>query len=140
MEQRLDEVMLLEYSYSSCMIMQLPRLLRNKKNAALITLKNWLTAEWVRYGIRTNSVSPGYMDTVLNEGPGIAEARDVWAARNPTGRMGTPEELTGAIVMSSAVTNSYINGTDIVVDGGAIVFQSWYEVSKSTLYQIFNAS
>jgi len=99
-----------------------PQAAYNVSKAALITLKNCLAAEWARYGIRTNSVSPGYMDTILNEGPGIAEARDVWAARNPTGRMGTPEELTGAIVLLSAETSSYINGTDIVVDGGAIVF------------------
>jgi sorbose reductase len=99
-----------------------PQAAYNVSKAALITLKNCFATEWACYGIRINSVSPGYMDTILNEGPGIAEARDVWAARNPTGRMGTPEELTGAIVMLSAVTSSYINGTDIVVDGGAIVF------------------
>ncbi|KAI5243096.1 NAD(P)-binding protein [Aureobasidium subglaciale] len=99
-----------------------PQAAYNVSKAALITLKNCLAAEWARYGIRTNSVSPGYMDTILNEGPGIAGARDVWAARNPTGRMGTPDELTGAIVMLSSTTSSYINGTDIVIDGGAIVF------------------
>lgn len=99
-----------------------PQAAYNVSKAALITLKNCLAAEWARYGIRTNSVSPGYMDTILNEGPGIAEARDIWSARNPTGRMGTPDELTGAVVMLSAVTSTYINGTDIVVDGGAIVF------------------
>lgn len=99
-----------------------PQAAYNVSKAALITLKNCLAAEWARYGIRTNSVSPGYMDTILNEGPGIAEARDIWAVRNPTGRMGTPDELTGAIVMLSAASSSYINGTDIVVDGGAIVF------------------
>ncbi|CAD0081444.1 unnamed protein product [Aureobasidium vineae] len=99
-----------------------PQAAYNVSKAALITMKNCLAAEWARYGIRSNSVSPGYMDTILNEGLGIAEARDIWAARNPTGRMGTPDELTGVIVMLSAVTSSYINGTDIVVDGGAIVF------------------
>lgn len=99
-----------------------PQAAYNVSKAALITLKNCLAAEWARYGIRTNSVSPGYMDTILNEGPGIAEARNVWAARNPTGRMGVPDELTGAVVMLSAASSTYINGTDIVVDGGAIVF------------------
>lgn len=99
-----------------------PQAAYNVSKAALITLKNCLAAEWARYGIRTNSISPGYMDTILNEGDGIAEARDTWAARNPTGRMGRPDELTGAAVMLSAVTSTYINGTDIVVDGGAIVF------------------
>jgi len=81
-----------------------------------------LAAEWARYGIRTNSISPGYMDTILNEGAGIAEARQIWADRNPLGRMGVPSELTGAIVLLSSNAGSYINGADIVVDGGAIVF------------------
>jgi sorbose reductase len=99
-----------------------PQAAYNVSKAALITLKNCLAAEWARYGIRINSISPGYMDTILNEGDGIAEARNVWAARNPTGRMGTPAELTSAVIMLSASSSTYVNGCDIVVDGGAIVF------------------
>lgn len=37
-----------------------------------------LAREWARYGIRVNSISPGYMDTVLNEGDGLEEARETW--------------------------------------------------------------
>lgn len=90
--------------------------------AALLTLKNCLAAEWARYGIRTNTISPGYMDTILNEGDGIAEHRKIWAERNPMGRMGRPSELTGVLVMMASSASSYLNGADIVVDGGAIVF------------------
>jgi short-subunit dehydrogenase len=78
--------------------------------SALLTLKNCLAAEWAKYGIRVNSISPGYMDTILNEGDGIAEARKLWASRNPLGRMGTPSELTGAVVLLSSSASSYING------------------------------
>lgn len=98
-----------------------PQAAYNVSKAALITLKNCLAAEWARFGIRTNSVSPGYMDTILNEGSGIAKHRQIWAERNPSGRMGSPSELTGAIVLLASTAGSYINGTDIVVDGGAIV-------------------
>lgn len=99
-----------------------PQVGYNVSKAALLTLKNCLAAEWARYGIRTNSISPGYMDTILNEGDGIADARKIWASRNPTGRMGAPSELTGAIVLLASNASTYMNGTDIVVDGGAIVF------------------
>ena len=99
-----------------------PQVGYNVSKAALLTLKNCLAAEWARYGIRTNSISPGYMDTILNEGDGIAEHRRIWATRNPTGRMGGPSELTGAIVLLASSASTYLNGTDIVVDGGGIVF------------------
>ena len=78
--------------------------------SALLTLKSCLAAEWARYGIRVNSLSPGYMDTILNEGEGIAEARKIWADRNPLGRMGTPNELTGTVVLLSSMQATYING------------------------------
>ncbi|GAP83878.1 putative short chain dehydrogenase reductase family [Rosellinia necatrix] len=90
--------------------------------AALISLKNSLAAEWARYGIRTNTISPGYMDTVLNEGENLNKNRQIWASRNPSGRMGSPSELTGVVVLLASASGSYINGTDIVVDGGGIVF------------------
>jgi sorbose reductase len=99
-----------------------PQVAYNVSKAGLLTLKNCLAAEWARYGIRCNSISPGYMDTVLNEGLGLGEARATWAMRNPMGRMGVPSELTGAIVLLCSQAGSYLNGADIAVDGGAIVF------------------
>ncbi|KIW03085.1 uncharacterized protein PV09_05730 [Verruconis gallopava] len=99
-----------------------PQAAYNVSKAALLTLKSCLAAEWARYGIRTNSVSPGYMDTILNEGDGLAHVRQVWAERNPSGRMGSPSELTGAVVLLTSDAGTYINGSDIVVDGGGIVF------------------
>lgn len=99
-----------------------PQVSYNVSKSALLTMKSCLAAEWARYGIRVNSISPGYMDTILNEGEGIAEGRITWAERNPMGRMGMPSELTGAIVLLSSGAGTYINGCDIVVDGGQIVF------------------
>lgn len=95
-----------------------PQAAYNTSKAALLHLKNCLAAEWTRYGIRVNSVSPGYMDTVLNEGEALAPWRQVWYDRNPMRRMGAPEELTGPVVfLCSDVGGSYVNGADIVVDG-----------------------
>jgi len=99
-----------------------PQAAYNVSKAALLSLKSCLAAEWARYGIRTNTISPGYMDTILNEGEGLSETRQIWTGRNPTGRMGVPSELTGAVVLLASSAGTYINGTDIVVDGGATVF------------------
>ncbi|KAF1813425.1 NAD(P)-binding protein [Eremomyces bilateralis CBS 781.70] len=99
-----------------------PQASYNVSKAGVLHLTKCLAAEWARYGIRVNSISPGYMDTILNEGPGLAAAREQWNARNPMGRMGTPEELAGPLIMLCSYAGSFINGADIVVDGGACVF------------------
>jgi NAD(P)-dependent dehydrogenase (short-subunit alcohol dehydrogenase family) len=99
-----------------------PQVAYNTSKGALLMLKSSLAAEWARYGITVNSISPGYMDTILNEGEGLADARRSWAERNPSGRMGMPEELSGVVVLLCSKAGSYINGSDMVVDGGGIVF------------------
>lgn len=99
-----------------------PQVAYNVSKAAVVALKESLAAEWARYGIRVNSISPGYMDTVLNEGAGLEEARNIWASRNPMGRMGVVGELDGVVVLLCSRAGSYINGADFVVDGGATVF------------------
>lgn len=100
-----------------------PQAAYNTSKAALLHLKNSLAAEWTRYGIRVNTISPGYMDTVLNEGDRLEPWRQIWYERNPMRRMGSPEELTGPVVLlCSDIGGGYINGADIVVDGGGLVF------------------
>lgn len=99
-----------------------PQVHYNAAKCAVLSIKSSLAAEWARYGIRVNSISPGYMDTILNEGEGLAEHKRIWAERNPYGRMGKPEELTGAIILLVSQAGSYITGADILVDGGISVF------------------
>lgn len=95
-----------------------PQAAYNVSKAATLHLRASLAAEWTRYGIRVNSLSPGYMDTVLNEGEQLKVWRDIWASRNPMRRMGSLEEITGPVVfMCSDFAGSYVNGADLVVDG-----------------------
>jgi NAD(P)-dependent dehydrogenase (short-subunit alcohol dehydrogenase family) len=94
-----------------------PQAAYNVSKSSLLHLKNCLAAEWSRYGIRVNTISPGYMDTILNEGAGLERARNTWSSRNPMGRMGAPQELTGPLVLLCSNAGSYINAADIVVDG-----------------------
>jgi 3-oxoacyl-[acyl-carrier protein] reductase len=72
-------------------------------------------------GVRANVVSPG--NTYFPNGFWSAVeqgAPDVYAsalALNPTGRMGTPEEMAKAVVFLSSPVSSFTTGTHLVVDG-----------------------
>ncbi|UKZ81651.1 hypothetical protein TrVFT333_009423 [Trichoderma virens FT-333] len=116
-----SEIEQLRVEYPSAKILSKQVDIIDEVAAAVLAMKNSLAAEWARYGIRVNSISPGYMDTILNEGDGIADARAVWADRNPMGRMGQPNELTGLVVLLASNASSYMNGTDIICDGGQVL-------------------
>ena len=96
-----------------------PQAAYNASKAAVVSLGRSLAAEWAVHGIRVNVVSPGYLDTVLNEGEGLSEARKVWSERNPMGRMGDVEEVVGMLVLLAARrAGGYVTGSEIRVDGG----------------------
>ncbi|KAK7041429.1 hypothetical protein VNI00_009295 [Paramarasmius palmivorus] len=100
-----------------------PQVAYNTSKGAILQLTRSLAAEWARFGIRVNSISPGYMDTILNHGDGLEACRNVWTSRNPMARMGDPEELTGAVVLlCSPIAGKYVNGADLLVDGGITIF------------------
>jgi len=72
-------------------------------------------------GIRANTVSPGntffeggFWETAKNTMPDLYAAA---LALNPTGRMGTPEEMAAAVVFLSSPVSSFTTGTNLVVDG-----------------------
>lgn len=71
-------------------------------------------------GARYNSVAPGPIDTPL--GAGLARDLGVeqqsFAARTILGRLGTPEEVAGAVEFLCSPAAAYVNGTVLTVDGG----------------------
>jgi sorbose reductase len=83
-----------------------PHVPSNVSKAGVKALVRSLAGEWARYGIRVNSISPGYMDTILNEGEGLEEARKIWLSRHPLGRMGQP------VVILSSGAGSDFNRSD----------------------------
>ncbi|PMD39219.1 short-chain dehydrogenase/reductase-like protein SDR [Hyaloscypha variabilis F] len=93
----------------------------NASKAAVSLLGRSLATEWGPKGIRVNSLCPGYMKTDLiidllaKEGRHIEEG---WVKDVPMGRLGRPHELQGTIVWMASDASSYLNGSDIVVDGG----------------------
>lgn len=86
------------------------------KNAAL---------EYGRYGILTNAIAPGAILTpmvaeafkqVNPNDPKAAETE--YAQRNPTKRLGLPEEVAKVVAFLLSEENGYVNGQTITIDGG----------------------
>lgn len=88
----------------------------NASKAAVIHMTRSLAAEWAQYGIRVNSISPGYIATPMSvDTP--QELKDAWMPLIPMRRMGTPEELIPAMLYLASGASGYTSGSDIVVDG-----------------------
>jgi 3-oxoacyl-[acyl-carrier protein] reductase len=89
--------------------------------AAIIPYVKGLARNLAAKNIRANLVSPGnvyFKGGVWN----IVEERNPemfqsMLARNPTGRMGTPEEVANAVVFLASPRASFITGTNLIIDG-----------------------
>ena len=89
--------------------------------AALVPYVKGLARNLAAKNVRANMVSPGnvyFKGGVWN----IVEERNPemfrsMLARNPTGRMGTPEEVANAVVFLASPRASFITGTNLIIDG-----------------------
>ena len=103
----------------SAHIINVPQTIANycASKAGVVHLTKALAAEWAKYKIRVNCVSPGYIQTEL-----IASLKDllpVWSAKMPEGsKLGYPEDLIGVFVYLASDASLFATGSDIIVDGG----------------------
>ena len=91
--------------------------------AGLIHLTRNMAFELAREGIQVNSVSPGPIATRFNldtwgRQPGKLETM---AGRVPAGRMGEAWEVAEAVAFLATAAGSYIQGHDLLVDGGYVI-------------------
>ena len=91
----------------------------NASKAGVIHMTKSLAIEWAKYGIRVNSLSPGYVSTPMSQPPFVhQELLDAWAPLFPMKRMCRPEELIPAVLYLASPAAGYTTGSDIIVDGG----------------------
>jgi len=88
----------------------------NASKAGVLHLTRSLAVEWAPFGIRVNSISPGYMDTALNRA--FKSLFSEWERRTPMGRLGDMDELTNGAIYLASPASSFATGTDILIDGG----------------------
>jgi meso-butanediol dehydrogenase / (S,S)-butanediol dehydrogenase / diacetyl reductase len=86
---------------------------------ALVNLTRSMAISYIKQGVRTNCVCPGFVDTpmiapVIN----IFDDEAVAAAMSPIARPARPEEIAGPILFLASDEASYCNGTILVADGG----------------------
>ena len=89
--------------------------------AALVHYTQGLAFQLAGKGVRANSVSPGntffeggVWDSIKTGDPQLYETA---LALNPTGHMGTPQEMARSIVFLASPVSSFTTGTNLVVDG-----------------------
>lgn len=89
----------------------------NASKAGVIQLTKSLAVEWIKYGIRVNCISPGYMQTDLIST--MSDMLPVWQGMMPEGaRLGYPSDFIGAYVYFASAASEYATGADLIVDGG----------------------
>ncbi|MEW8977606.1 MAG: SDR family oxidoreductase [Symbiobacterium sp.] len=83
----------------------------------------WASLAWGRKGARVVSVSPGLISTPMGQqelsGPSGEAIRSMIAASG-TGRVGTPDDIAAVVEFLVSPAASFITGTDLLVDGGAV--------------------
>ena len=103
------------------------RYIYGASKAAVVGLTKAVAIDFIGKGIRCNCICPGTIATPSLEerirqlGRQLgseAKARDLFIARQPMGRLGTPEEIAYVAVYLAAEESAYMTGSAIIPDGG----------------------
>ena len=86
--------------------------------AAVVHMTRAMALEWGRFGINTNALCPGYIDTEINHNHWQTEAGKKLINMLPRKRVGLPKDLDAALMMLCANESRFINGAIVSADDG----------------------
>jgi len=91
--------------------------------AAVVGLTKSIAADYVKQGIRCNCIGPGTVDTPslaerINAFPDPVQARKDFIARQPMGRLGSVDDVTGILVFLASDESRFATGNMVSIDGG----------------------
>jgi len=102
------------------------RFVYGASKAAVIGLTKSIAADFVAKGIRCNAICPGTVDTPslqgrINAFADPVQARKDFVARQPMGRLGTVDDITGILVFLASDESLFATGNAYSVDGGMTI-------------------
>ena len=85
----------------------------------VIQMTKALSLEWAKYNIQVNALCPGYVLTPMNE-TDLKEEKVVSSIirKIPMRRLGSVDDMVGAVVFMASEASNYMSGQSLVVDGG----------------------
>jgi len=94
--------------------------------AAVIGLTKAIAADYVKQGIRCNCIGPGTVDTPslgdrINAFADPVQAKKDFIARQPMGRLGTVDDITGILVFLASDESQFATGNMYSIDGGMTI-------------------
>ncbi|WP_338820045.1 SDR family oxidoreductase [Acidovorax temperans] len=89
--------------------------------AAVVQMTRAMALEWGKFGINTNAICPGYIDTEINHHHWQTEQGQKLVNMLPRKRVGSPEDLDALLVMLASDQSHFINGAVIAADDGFAV-------------------
>jgi 3-oxoacyl-[acyl-carrier protein] reductase len=93
----------------------------NATKGGVLLLTKTMALELGRYGIRTNAVCPGFIQTPLSQSIYDPNAIATYSREKiPMQRPGKPEEVAAAYAFLASDDASFINGEGLVIDGGQV--------------------
>lgn len=92
----------------------------NASKGGLVNFTRALAAEWGPLGINVNALAPGYFPSKLT-GYVLDKHGDELRADTPRGKLGTDDDLKGAVLLLASDAGAHITGQILAVDGGASI-------------------
>ncbi|MES2946644.1 MAG: SDR family oxidoreductase, partial [Pseudomonadota bacterium] len=94
--------------------------------AAVLGLTKSVAADFVGFGVRCNAICPGTVDTPslqdrINSNADPVEARKIFVARQPLGRLAQAHEIAPLVVFLASEDSAFVTGQAYNIDGGITI-------------------